>query len=248
MSETEAAPQPTTKPFESLKSVKTDNVDRAVDHIPDAEWYIVEGVPGVGDRPEWLPPKFKTVKDMANSYTNLEKSFSNTGAPEEYDFGDNREIIDTESPHIKELVAFAKDKRMSQEAFGTFINKFVDYSKSKQPNMDEEIAKIGPDANQKITTIETWAQNTLSQKSCDAISKIAKIAPAEMVTFLDEVRQYQRHQATNIPPDNGPSVPFKKVTKEELVVEMGQNQKRWDTDPFYREDWRARMAQAIGEG
>lgn len=49
-------------------------------------WYIDESTPGLGERPDWMPRKYKTAADVGKAYTELEKKLGAfVGAPEKYD-------------------------------------------------------------------------------------------------------------------------------------------------------------------
>ena len=81
----------------------------------EAKWYIDNDTPGEGERPEWLPEKFKTVRDAVESHGELEKKLGS--APSEYDFGDFKDVFDKDHDAFKSLTSFAKEKRVSQDVF-----------------------------------------------------------------------------------------------------------------------------------
>lgn len=224
----------------------TETVDRATDHIPQkSEWYFDEGVPGVGNKPEYLDPKYKTLAEQAKAYKEVRKAMGALkGAPEEYDFGSHKEYIDSSNPKIQDFIKYAKENKFEQEAFSKIIETFVDYSKSKEPNLDEEIAKLGPQGAQKIETIKRWAENNFSQKALDAIGKFATNADA--VEFLDELRQYQSHVDSQPPGNDAPAQDFKPLTRSDVENEMKQNYKQYTQDPVYRAKITKMFEQAIG--
>ena len=68
-------------------------------------WFLDEGIPGIGERPQWLNEKFKTAADLAKSYNELEKKFSQ--APEEYDLSKSK-FLDGDYEPIQDLLKISK--------------------------------------------------------------------------------------------------------------------------------------------
>jgi hypothetical protein len=206
-------------------------------------WNIMEGLPGSGPRPDWLLPKYATPFDQAKAYPELEKKFGNRDvAPEKYEFGETS--IELEDPTIQEYIGWAKEKNLSQDVVGTTVEKFAKYLKSKQPDLDKEIEKLGPDANQKIETIRRWAENNFSENSLKVIGSISKSADA--INFLDELRQYQYHNETQIPSGNANSSTFVKLTKQEVEDKMRSNFKQYNEDATFRAEITKMFEQAMG--
>ena len=105
-------------------------------------WFIDEGIPGAGDRPAWLPEKFKSVSDMAKAHSELEKRFGQ--APDEYDFSKSKHLDPDYAP-FEDVKKLAKEKRVPQEVFDsmlTAIDKFMDEFST---DTAEEIKSLGED-------------------------------------------------------------------------------------------------------
>ena len=52
----------------------------------EASWHYAEGVPGQGDKQEFLKDKYANITEQAKAYTELESRFGSfTGAPEAYE-------------------------------------------------------------------------------------------------------------------------------------------------------------------
>ena len=113
--------------------------------VPDKTWYWDEGIPGNGDRPEWLKGKYGKVVDQAKAYLEAEKAMGANGAavPESYDWGTYSELFDVENPALTEFKNKAKELKLSQEAFNILVDPFAQYHKSLIPDTDAEIAKLG---------------------------------------------------------------------------------------------------------
>ena len=84
-----------TKASEEVLEVKEGEV--TVDHVhqhQEPSWYLMEGIPGQGDRPDFLEPKYKTMAEQAKAYKELQKALGATnGAPDDYDFGEYKESL-----------------------------------------------------------------------------------------------------------------------------------------------------------
>jgi len=232
---------------QSQSDNKGDNsVDRASDHVPSqADWYWAEGVPGTGPRPEFLQANFKNLSEQARAYPELRKTLgAQKGAPEQYDFGDLSTEIDQDNPTIKEFIIYAKENRLSQDAFARTMKTYVDYEKSKLPDVNEEIAKVGPDGMDKINTIQNWVKNNLSKDSFKALEKLP--VRAEVVKMLDELRQLHTKTLSRVPVTDQANIDFKPLTVAEVESEMMQNYKRYQSDPTYRAMIAAKFEQAVG--
>ena len=209
------------------------------------EWYIDEKTPGTGPRPDYLETKYKSMADQAKAYKELQKTLGATsGAPEEYTFDGFQDVIDITNPHLQEFVSYAKQNRVSQDAFNKTLDTFVNYQKSFAPNIDEEVAKLGPDGARKIDTVRRWAESNLSENSLKTIGKIG--TTAEVIEFLDEMRQNQFHNSTQIPGQTSMSGDFIKLSVADVEAEMQQNYKRYNEDPRYRAEIAKKFEQAVG--
>jgi len=224
----------------------TDQIDRASDHAKDTpSWYLAEGIPGQGSRPDYLDDKFSNLAEQAKAYKEVRKALgAQTGAPESYDFGEYKDILDLNNDHLKDYLNYARENRLSQDAFSRTIKTFVEYDRSRAPNLDEEIAKLGPDGAKRIETIQTWASNNLSDKSLETIGKIG--TRADVIEFLDELRQYQHHQSTVLPTSDDAAAAFKPLTKGDVEAEMIQNYDKYKKDARYRAEISSKFEQAVG--
>lgn len=223
-------------------------IDRASDHQAkpqDDAWYVMDDVPGQGPRPEYLDTRYKSLGEQAKAYKELQKTLGAIGgAPEEYDFGSHKEAIDPGNQHVQEFVNYAKNNRITQDAFNKMLDTFVNYQKSTAPNMDEEIAKLGPDGGKRIEVVKQWAENNLSDKSLDAIGKIAH--RAEVIELLDELRQFQFHQSTQPPTGHDAGVDFKPMSRADVEAEMMSNYGEYQKNPTYRAKITSMFEQAVG--
>ena len=222
----------------------TETVDRAINHETKVEWWLADGVPGQGPRPEYLDDKYANLAEQAKAYKEVRKALgAQAGAPEAYDFGELIDHMDVSNPAIKDFMTYAKENKISQDAFTKTLKTFIDYDKARQPNLDEEVKKLGEDGAKRIETVQRWAENNLSEKSLKTIGEIG--TRAEVIEMLDELRQYQHHQAVVIPKGDE-AVQFKPLSKAEVQEEMIANYSKYKTDSRYRAEISAKFEQAVG--
>jgi hypothetical protein len=221
-------------------------VDRASDHqSQQPSWWLAEGVAGQGPRPDYLEDKYPTLADQAKAYKEVRKTLgAQSGAPEAYDFGDYKDVIPMDNDHIKDFLVYAKENRISQDAFQRTLKTFVEFDRSRAPNIDEEIAKLGETGPQKIETIKRWAENNLSDKALETMGKIG--TRADVIEFLDELRQFHHHATTKLPTSDDAMNAFKPVTHAEVQEEMIANYGKYLKDPRYRAEITAKLEQAVG--
>jgi hypothetical protein len=219
-----------------------------VPEVVAPQWYVDEGVPGMGARPEYLEEKYGYVMaKQAKAYKDAQKLLGTLRpAPEEYDFGEQQEYIDKENHHIKNFILYAKENKIQQETFGKVINTLVEYDKSKQPNTSDEIAKLGSDGIQKINTLQNWIKNNLTPESAKALEKLP--VRAEVVLMLDEVRQLHMNTLAKIPADTQKGPAFSPISKAEIEAEMFANYPKYQNDPAYRAQITAKFAQLMSSG
>ena len=226
-------------PIEGTKN----DVDTA--HSHEADWYLAEGIPGSGVRPDYLESKYKSVADQARAYKEAQKLIgSAVSAPESYDFGELTGHIDIDNPHMIEFVNLAKENKLQQDAFSRVLKTFVDYDNSKKPDVNSEIAKLGADGAQKVTTLQNWIKNNLSPGSAKALENLP--VKAEVITMLDELRQMHTNAMSKVPSNVDAAATFKVLTVADVEAEMLQNYNRYQNDPGYRAQITAKFEQAVG--
>jgi hypothetical protein len=134
----------------------------------EPEWFLYEGVKGVGKPPEWYKAdKYKTVAAQAKAHTDLEKRFGAfTGAPEngvyEIKLPENLDgALDVEHPLLKGLQTWAAEKQMSQEGFSEAITMLAEYEASLVPDISVIKAEVGENADARISAVASWGKANL---------------------------------------------------------------------------------------
>lgn len=104
-----------------------DNTDTPTDDTTTDE----ESSTDEGERPEWLPEKFKSAESMAEAYKQLESRFGGfTGAPEgDYEVstpeGVDFQFYEDSEFGVGKFKEFAKEANMSQETFGKAMEFYI---------------------------------------------------------------------------------------------------------------------------
>ena len=79
----ETIEQTTGKPQIGQAESTSTLLDTALPSLNDGEYYLSDGIKGVGESPEWFDSKrFKSVDQQAKSYLELEKVHCRTGSLE----------------------------------------------------------------------------------------------------------------------------------------------------------------------
>lgn len=232
---------------ETLGSVASALPEPAVaPEAPKADWYLMDGVPGQGTRPDWLLPNFTNAAEQAKAYPSLRKTLgAQQGAPEEYTYGELAEELDLDNPVLQEFKVYAKDNRLSQDAFEQIHKTYLKLDQSRRPDVSKELAKLGPDGATKVKVVENWVKNNFGAEAAKILDKVPPTA--EFVNFFDELRQKSIYQQTRVPGETDPGTQFTKLTVEEVEDEMWSNKDRYYNDKSYRDQISRKFAQARGE-
>lgn len=198
------------------------------------KWFIDENIPGVGDRPAWLPDKFKTVADMAKSNAELEKKLGS--APDEYDFSKSK-YIKSDYAHVQELKQLAKEKRVPQEVMDKMLNSFDKYMDEHSVNEEAEMKKLGDNAQERIVTLDNWAKANLSKDSYEALSGIKT---ANAIKAIEELRGKIMSDNPQIPTGNTGDI-NKAPSVNDIQQEISTNLQKYKTDTNYRNDLQKRL-------
>lgn len=204
------------------------------DNEQNAAWFIDEGIPGVGERPSWLPDKYKTVADLAKSNSELEKRLGTV--PDKYDFSKSK-FLDPEYAPFQELQSFAKDKRVSQDVMDKFIesiDKYVDQFSVKE---EQEMKALGDNAKERVEILDNWAKANLSKESYEALT--GSMNSAASIKALEELRGKFMSATPQIPGNNGTVAASTSV--EDIKMELSNNLEKYKTDAAYRKDLQNRL-------
>lgn len=161
-------------------------LDAATPELGEGEYFLTENVKGSGDTPEWYKAdKYKSVAEQAKAYTELEKKFGGfTGAPKDGYTGP--EGIESDDALLQELTEFASKTNMSQEAFGEAWELLNAQSSAVETvSREQEIAKLGDNAGQRIKQVEGFLKNNLDSDDYEQVMNLVTDARSiELVEAL----------------------------------------------------------------
>lgn len=204
------------------------------DNQDQPKWFIDEGIPGTGDRPSWLPEKFKTVADMAKSNAELEKKLGT--APENYDFSKSK-FIDPDYVPFQELQNIAKEKRVPQEFIDKMLESVDKYVSEFSTDKEEEIKKLGENAKDRLFVLDNWAKANLSKESYEALTN--SLTNADAIKALEEIRGKMMSNNVQVPNGNGQINNADSL--DEITKELSTNLEKYKTDEKYKKDIEKRL-------
>ncbi len=205
---------------------------------PAPSWYIDESRPGDGERPSWLNEKFKSAADLAKSYHELEKKVGT--APEEYDISNSR-FLDGDYVPIQELLQVAKEKRVPKDVIDKMVDSLDKYMDEFAIDYSEEANKLGPNAKERLSTLDNWAKANLSEASYEALT--SNIKSADAIKALEEIRGRMMSNTPMVPNGNDSSS-SNVATLDDVRTELSNNLEKYKTDPHYRKDLQSRLEMA----
>jgi len=213
-----------------------------VNEVPSWNWD--SETPGAGDKPEWLREKYGSVSEQAKAYVEIEKRLGMTRAPEEYDMTKYDKFFDLENEHVVKISTNAKRHNVSQDVVDDLLDPIIKYHESLIPSQAAEMEKLGAGAQNKIDTINTWATNTLSDDSLDAMAALG--STAKTVKLFDEIRQ-KFSMTESQPPGTMQNLSTQKVeTEKDVMQEIITNYSRYEKDGAYRDSLNAKLDQITG--
>jgi hypothetical protein len=219
----------------------TSSIDPALNTPPteinnEPSWWISDGNPGQGERPDWLPEKFKSVSDVAKSYSELEKRVGS--APKDYDLSKAESWIDPDYAPFQEMMQFAKEKHVSQDVFDKVLDSVTKYLDEFNVDYNEERAKLGDKVDERLGVLDNWAKSNFSEDTYNALSN--SIQTADGIKALEEVRNKMNSNATVIPNTNlGAQADVPSL--QDIQSELNNNLTKYKTDPAYRRELQAKM-------
>jgi hypothetical protein len=145
-------------------------VDAAEPTLGEGEYFLSDGIKGVGDTPEWYKAdKYKSVAEQAKAYTELEKKFGGfTGAPKDgYALYDG---VESDDALWGELVEFGNSTNMSQSALNQAWELLTAQEQAiEEVSVEAEMAKLGDNAVERIKVVEQYMKNNLDSDTYEEL-------------------------------------------------------------------------------
>ena len=161
-------------------------VDAAEPTLGEGEYFLSDGIKGVGDMPEWYKAdKYKSVAEQAKAYTELEKKFGGfTGAPK--DGYALYEGVESDDALWAELVEFGNKTNMSQSAMNEAWELLTAQEQAiEEVSVEAEMEKLGDNAVERIKVVEQYMKNNLDGDTYERLRYAVNSAEAvELVEAL----------------------------------------------------------------
>jgi gas vesicle protein len=205
-------------------------------------WWIEDGIPGVGERPEWLPEKYKTAKALSDAYKSLEQKLGQ--APDKYDWESGKDWLDPDYEPFQEMAELARTNHVPQPVMDKMLESVGKYLKEFQNDYTEERQKLGENAGERLTQLENWVKANFTESSYVALTNSLKTA--ESIQALEELRDKMINNNTTIPTGNEQS----NVTSEsieDIEHEIASNLDKYKTDNKYRSELQQRIAKVVNK-
>lgn len=154
-----------------------------IDSSENAAYYLMEGIAGTGDAPEWfLNEKYKSVAEQAKAYNELNKKFGSfTGAPK--DGYSLPEGLAADDELVKKVMEFGTKSQLNQDGFSELLDlALTQADASQQVDRENELKKLGDNAGQRIKQLEVF----LADKFGDSFDSVKeKIVDANSVMLAE---------------------------------------------------------------
>lgn len=148
----------------------TSLVDAAEPTLGEGEYFLSDGIKGVGDQPEWYKAdKYKSVAEQAKAYTELEKKFGGfTGAPKEgYAIVEG---VEQDDSLWQELVSFGERTNMSQSALNDAWEILTAQEQAvEEVSMEMELQKLGDNGVERVKVVEQYMKNNLDSDTYERV-------------------------------------------------------------------------------
>lgn len=204
------------------------------------KWWMDENTPGVGERPAFLPEKYKTIADLGKAHKELEQRLGT--APNEYDFSKGQGWIEPDYEPFVEMADFAKANHVPQAVMDKFLDTVGLYLDEFKTDLNEEKAKLGEKASERLQILNNWAKSNLSDKSFQVLS--AGMRTADAIEALEEIRTKMLSGNTMIPNENA-AVIQAGGTIEEYRSELNSNYTKYKSDPAYRKEMEKKLENIV---
>jgi len=145
-------------------------VDVAEPTLGEGEYFLSDGIKGVGDQPEWYKAdKYKSISEQAKAYTELEKKFGGfTGSPK--DGYSVVEGVESDDELWQELVSFGENNNMSQSALNdAWALLSAQEQAVEEVSMELELQKLGDNGVERVKVVEQYMKNNLDGDSYEKL-------------------------------------------------------------------------------
>ena len=182
------------------------------------------------DRPEWLPEKFTSAEELAKSYTELEKSYSEKSQATAND-------LNPFFDEFSEKGELGDESYKKLEAMGLGKDVVDNYISGMKAQTDLQVTRIqnevGGETN--YNNMIKWAQNNLSEAEVNAFNKSIESGNSEEA-LLAVKGVNARYNLTQAPKTNEPSLIKGQAAAPQSNFRSTAEVVKAINDPRYKED------------
>lgn len=210
-----------------------------------------------GDRPEWLPEKFKSPEDLAKAYSELESKLGagDTGDIDDDDAAAAEAAVDSAGLDWGDLQAeYAENGELSQEAYDKLaeagippelVDGYIEGLEARtQAIRSEVLDSVG--GEEAYTEMTEWAAENLDEEAIDAFNETLESGNVQQIKLALAGLRAQFEASGAVEPSRqlsgkpGQQANSVYESVAELTKDMG--------DPRYSEDpaFRARVQEKLG--
>jgi hypothetical protein len=225
---------------------------------------LPEEVPS-GDRPEWLPEKFKTPEDLASAYSNLEQKLgSEENKEEKADGEDLPPTEETDTTPADNAVAEASDEwsekgSLSDDTYKSLegvglsrdmVDTYIQGQEALQlQQQDEIISDIG--TREDYQKMSDWASDALTSTQLDAYNKAVESGGVHEAKMAVDWLKGKYESANGVSPTlvqgrttGATTSPFE--SRAQVLSAMAERdargKKKYEVDPAYRAEVARRLS------
>lgn len=212
-----------------------------------------EGLDNVsGERPDWLPEKFKSPEDMAAAYSQLERQFHNGEQPESVDtdnmdtgevqeyLSENGIDFESMSQDFWETGGLSDDQYDALEEIGIpseIVDQFIDGQMAIMDGTRQQAFNV-VGGEESYNEMMEWASTSLSQEEQDAFNEQIDSGDMSSAMFAIQGLSARYRSETGFEPNLVGGEPTDaSVGTFQSLAEMTQamSDPRYEKDPAYRE-------------
>lgn len=205
---------------------------------PQQTWQLDDNTAIEGERPAWLPEKYKTAEELAKAYKSLQDRMGQ--APSEYEI--KSENLDAEFEPLKDALKLAKSKSVPQEVVSSITEAVDKYIDSFKIDYQAEREKLGADHEDQINILNNWAKTTLSKESYSALFDSLKTA--EAFKAIQEIRGIIMSNQSDVPAGNANSTSGQ-MSSADVQAEISANINKYRDDISYRRQLKEKLETAL---
>ena len=246
--------------YEAPPGESQEYIQQMVDKAEQAQNPQTNQVDFQGERPDWLPDKFKSPEDLVESYRQLEQRLGRQGQqepgetelPDEYQDAEQglqeaEQVVENAGLDFQVLAdEYAENGELSAEAYEALsesgipqqiVDQFIEGQEAKVQLMQSQAYNLVGGERQ-YNEMVNWASNNLSEQEIEAFNNNLSTQDAAQVNFAIKglYTQYAMSQgvAPNLVQGQGQARPggFQSVAQ----LKEAMKDTRYKSDPAYRNE------------